>query len=93
LHSKNPKFHVITKHIELQHHFIEKQLESGEVHLTFCNIKRTFGDFLTRRLPKIKHVKYRSSISVFSLVEQKKVYVEKLHDKDASTSSGSWLQT
>jgi hypothetical protein len=39
-----------------------------------------FGDFLTKGLPKIKHVKYRSPIGVFSLVEQKKVYVEKLHE-------------
>jgi hypothetical protein len=52
-----------------------------------------FGDFLTKRLLKIKHVKYRSSIGVFSLVEQKRVYVKELHDKDVSTSSGSWLQT
>jgi len=52
-----------------------------------------FGDFLTKRLRKIKHVKYRSSIGVFSPVEQKKVYVEELHDKYASISSGSWLQT
>jgi hypothetical protein len=51
-----------------------------------------FGDFLTKRLPKIKHVKYRSSIGVFSLVEQKEFYVEKLHDKDANISH-SWLQT
>jgi hypothetical protein len=52
-----------------------------------------FGDFLIKMLPKIKHVKYRSSIGVFFLVEQKEVYVGKLHDKDASTSNGSWLQT
>jgi len=52
-----------------------------------------FDYFLAKRLKKIKHVKYKSSIGVFFLLEQKKVYVEKLHDKDASTSNGSWLQT
>jgi len=52
-----------------------------------------FGDFLTKRLPKIKHVEYRSSIGVFFLVEQKGVHVEEFHDKYASTSNGSWLQT
>jgi hypothetical protein len=33
-------------------------------------------------------VKYRSSIGVSSVVGRDEVYVEKLHDRNASTSSG-----
>jgi hypothetical protein len=37
---------------------------------------------------KAKHVKYRSSIGVSFMVGRDDVYVEELHDRNASTSSG-----
>jgi hypothetical protein len=70
---KNPKFHIKTKHIELQHHFVRKKLKSGDVHLTFCSTEKVLVDLLTKGLSKLKHVKYINSINVFSIVEQEKV--------------------
>jgi hypothetical protein len=54
----------------------------------FVALKECLLTFWLNGLPKAKHVKYRSSIGVSSMVGRDKVYVEEFHDRNASTSSG-----
>jgi hypothetical protein len=55
---------------------------------TFCSNEKMFVDLLTKGLSKVKHVKYINSIDVSFIVEQEKVQVEEIHDKDANIRSG-----
>jgi hypothetical protein len=67
--ANNPKFHIKTKHIELQHHFVQEKLKSGDMHLTFFSIEKMFVDFLSKGVSKLKHVKYTNSMDVFLIVD------------------------
>jgi hypothetical protein len=37
--TKNPTQHARTKHIDVQHHFVRKWVENGEVTLEYCSTK------------------------------------------------------
>ncbi len=54
----------------------------------FVALKECLLTFWLNGLTKAKHVKYRSSIGVSSMVGRDAVYVEELHDTNASTNSG-----
>jgi hypothetical protein len=47
-----------------------------------------FVDILTKKIPKIKHVKYRSLINVSPLMGKKKNYVKKFHNRDVNINNG-----
>ncbi len=49
---KNPTQHVRTKHINVQHHFVRKQVQNGEVTFEYCSIKDMMADVLMKALPK-----------------------------------------
>jgi methyl coenzyme M reductase subunit D len=50
--TKNPTQHARTKHIDVQHHFVQKRVENGEVIFEYYSIEDMVADVLTKALPK-----------------------------------------
>lgn len=53
--TKNPAHHSRTKHIDIKHHFIRKEVEDGTVALKHVPTAKMVADILTKRLPRDKH--------------------------------------
>ncbi len=53
--AKNPTHHSRTKHVDIQHHFIQEKLESGEIGLKYCPTQDMVADVLTKALAKERH--------------------------------------
>ncbi len=53
--AKNPTHHFRTKHIDIQHHFVQEKLESGEIGLKYCPTQDMVADVLTKALAKERH--------------------------------------
>ena len=49
--SKDSRHHNRTKHIDIQHHFIHKQVEDGTFHIIHCPTHLMLADALTKLLP------------------------------------------
>jgi hypothetical protein len=49
---KNPTQHARTKHIDVQHHFVQKRVENGEITFEYYSIENMMVDVLTKALPK-----------------------------------------
>ncbi len=62
--TKNPIHHARTKHIDVQHHFVRKQVENGEVRFEYCPTEHMVVDVLTKALSKKRHHKL---INMFEL--------------------------
>jgi hypothetical protein len=50
----NSVYHAISKHIELQHHFVRKKIGSEEIDLIYCNTSDNVADIFTECLGKLK---------------------------------------
>ncbi len=61
---KNPTQHVWTKHIDVQHHFVWKRIENGEIAFEYCSMKDMVANVLTKALSKEWHNKL---ITMFGL--------------------------
>ncbi len=55
--TKNPTHHAWTKHIDVQHHFVRKRVENGEVWFEYCLTEHTVADVFTKALSKKRHHK------------------------------------
>jgi hypothetical protein len=62
--TKNPTQHARTKHIDVQHHFVQKQVENGKIMFEYCSKKDMVVNVLTKALSKEQHNKL---ISMFRL--------------------------
>jgi hypothetical protein len=62
--TKNPMQHAWTKHIDVQHHFVRKRVENGEVTFEYCSTEEMVTDVLTKASPEKWHYKL---ISMFGL--------------------------
>jgi hypothetical protein len=51
----NPIHHACTKHIDIQHHFIQEHIESGKVDLCYVSTHDQVADILTKPLLKDRH--------------------------------------
>ena len=60
--AKNPAFHWRKKHIDVQHHFIQKLIGDGKIMLTFCGKNEQEADIFTKCLPQAKHDFFRSQL-------------------------------
>ena len=45
--SKNPQFHVRSKHIAIRYHYIRDQVKDGVVDIKYCNTEEMFADMFT----------------------------------------------
>ncbi len=61
---KNPRQHARTKHIDVQHHFVQERIENGEVMFEYCSMEDMVADVLTKATPKERHNKL---ITMFGL--------------------------
>ncbi len=43
---------VVCFHIDVQHHFVRKQVEDGEIMFEYCSTKDMMADVLTKALSK-----------------------------------------
>jgi hypothetical protein len=50
--TKNPTQHARTKHIDVQHHFVQERVENGKVTFEYCSTEEMMADVLTKALPK-----------------------------------------
>src|SRR5262249_24288352 len=50
--TKNPVHHTRTKHIDVQYHFIHKQVENNNIELQYCPTDDMVADILTKATPK-----------------------------------------
>ena len=48
---KDPSFHVRTKHIDIQHHYVREHVKSTELEFTYTRTSDTIADILTKALP------------------------------------------
>jgi hypothetical protein len=46
----NPIYHVRSKHIEIQHHFVREKLQSKEIDLMYCNTNVNMVDIFSEPL-------------------------------------------
>jgi hypothetical protein len=51
----NPIHHACTKHIDIQHHFIQEHIESSKVDLRYVSTHNQVADILTKPLLKDRH--------------------------------------
>jgi predicted lipase len=49
---KNPTQNVQTKHIDVQHHFVQKQIENGKIMFEYCSTGDMVVNVFTKALPK-----------------------------------------
>lgn len=64
--AKNPAFHVRTKHIDVQHHFIRQLVADGRIMMKFCGTNEQVADIFTKSLPQAKHEFFQSKLGVCS---------------------------
>jgi predicted lipase len=50
--TKNPTQHARTKHIDVQHHFVQERIENGKVTFEYCSTEDMVADVLTKALSK-----------------------------------------
>jgi hypothetical protein len=72
LHLKNPKFHVITKHIELQHHFIKKNWRMEKCTSHIATLKECFVTFWLKGFQKLNMWNIEIELVCFLLWNKKK---------------------
>jgi hypothetical protein len=62
--SRNPYNYARTKHIDIQHHFVRKAQEEGEVDVQFTPTEKQVADGLTKALPKPHFVAFRGALGL-----------------------------
>jgi hypothetical protein len=53
---KNPKYHLESKHIKIQFHYICEKTLTGKLKLKYYNNEKIYVDFFTKNVPKEKHM-------------------------------------
>ena len=62
---KNPEYHARTKHINIQHHFIQATIEMKQVELVYCPTQDMVADVLMKALVKAKHEYFCEQLNIF----------------------------
>ena len=56
--AKDNKFHVRTKHIDLQYHFIHEAVKDGKIQVKYIPMDDNVSDIFTKPLPRPKFAKF-----------------------------------
>ena len=59
--ARNPSFHLRTKHIRVQYHFIREKVEEGTVDIQKVHTKENIANFMTKAISTEKFIWCRSS--------------------------------
>jgi KUP system potassium uptake protein len=62
--TKNPMQHARTKHIDVQHHFVQERVENDEITFEYCSTEDMVIDVIIKALPKER---YNKLITMFGL--------------------------
>ncbi|KAI4325215.1 hypothetical protein MLD38_030632 [Melastoma candidum] len=62
--SRNPVYHSRSKHIELRHHFLRDNVQSGKVDIQHVNTEQQLADILTKPLDKERFEYLRSKLGI-----------------------------
>ncbi len=64
--SNNLMFHMRTKHVEIQHHFMSEKIIFGEINVKHIATQDQIGDILMKPLGKIKLAKLKSEMGIYA---------------------------
>ncbi|RVW35033.1 Retrovirus-related Pol polyprotein from transposon TNT 1-94 [Vitis vinifera] len=65
--AKNPVQHDITKHVEIDRHFIKEKLEGGTIRLMYIPSSCQTADILTKALPKATYENMKSKLGMLDI--------------------------
>ena len=65
--SRNPTFHVRTKHVEIHHHFVCEKIEEGKIDLVFCGTEDKVANVLIKGLTPEKHSQFKEMMGIIKL--------------------------
>ena len=88
--AKNPEFHVRTKHIDIQYHFIREHIDNQNIVLTYCPTADMTADIFTKALPQPAFLKHRQSLGLMPLSQSQsaKSSTNKARQDDSRTAAG-----
>lgn len=70
--AENPVFHSRSKHIDLRHHFIRDAIQNDQLIVEYIPSEQQIADFLTKGLPRPKHVRCVTSAGMGIIKENLK---------------------
>ena len=56
--TKDNKFHMRTKHIDLRYHFVHEAVEDGKITMKYISTSENVANMFTKALPKPKFTKF-----------------------------------
>ena len=62
--AKNPQFHSRTKHITIQHHYVQERQAEGDIDLQYIPTEKQVADGLTKALLKDKFIAFRNALGL-----------------------------
>ena len=67
--ANSPKYHVRTKHIDIQYHFIREYVQNGEIALTYYPTTNMIANGVTKALAKERHWNLLTKMGVGQVAE------------------------
>ena len=62
--AENPRYHKRTKHFDIKHHYIHKQITNKNMVIEYLPIAQMTADILTKALPKQAHKTHMKSFGL-----------------------------
>jgi hypothetical protein len=62
--TKNPVFHIKSKHMQLRHHFIKNMVSKKEIQLKFINTNDQPANVLTKIVPVEKFQQFKEFLKI-----------------------------
>ena len=65
--AKNPKYHNITKLIDICHHFVQERVTANEINVVYCPTEDMAADIMTKGLTKFSFQKLINMLGVYDI--------------------------